>query len=117
MSDPSIDFELFKSTFKKYQERFGLSGYQVYFEHKPLTDSFAELTTQEGMVATATLTTTIEDSNVKHKDIQKSAKHEAIHLLINRLEYLALNRFSTREEIFEADEELVNKLCTLIGDI
>ncbi len=106
----SRDFEIFKREFKKWQTRFGLNGYKVYFRYED-TDCFADITTtQQDMVATARL------DNKRHpdKDVRSSAKHEAIHLLINRLEQMAYSRFLGNNDITEATEELVRRLETVI---
>jgi len=111
------DFELFQSHFKKYQQRFGLMGYKVYFKYEPLEESFADFTiTQNNMVATVRLNSALPDKDKPFKHIKLSAKHEAIHLLLARLEHRAGSRYLTGEEIDEAVEELVFKLEELIAD-
>jgi len=109
------DFELFQQEFKKWQEKFGLTGYQVYFEYEEVDDAFANLTINQGeMVATVRLNSKLPDKDKPHKNIRKSAKHEAIHLLVGRLEHNGRYRYSTENEIYEATEELVNRLVNLI---
>ena len=112
---PNRDFEAFKKEFIQRQEQFGLNGYQVYFKHEPSDDSFASIDTNLGdMVATVRLNSELPGKEKPHKDIKQSAKHEAIHLLVNRLQINAISRFSTEAEIYEATEELVHKLEKLI---
>ena len=109
------DFIAFRSEFKKWQKIFGLTGYRVYFDHEPLGDSFADMNIdQTNMVATIRLNSKLSDKDKPHKDIKRSAKHEAIHLLIGRLEMNGRYRYSTAEEIYEATEELVFRLEGLI---
>ncbi len=48
------------------------------------------------------------------KDIRASAKHEAIHLLVGRLEQDGRYRYSSESEIYEATEGLVHRLENLI---
>ena len=80
------DFTIFKRCFKTYQERFGLNGYKVYFRLEPLKESFAAITVkQESMVATVRLNSEIDIDNVEFANARRSAKHEALHLLIMRL--------------------------------
>ncbi len=111
------DYKDFQKQFKKYQKRFGLDGWQVYFKHEPMDDAFAGITTKLGdMVATARLNSKLPDNNKPHKKIKKSAKHEALHLLLARLEDNGRFRFVSESEIYEASEELVNKLDGLIDD-
>lgn len=112
----SNDFEIFKRTFKRFQDKFGLGGYTVYFKFELIADgSFADITIcREEMVATARLNSTLNKKDEKFKHTRLSAKHEALHLLCGRLQNCALNRFVSEREITEATEELVNKLCGLI---
>lgn len=110
------DFELFQQEFKKWQERFGLGGYKVYFRLKPKDGVYANIVMdQESMVATVTLSTKLDKDALVDKDIYKTAKHEAIHLLLFRLVNLAWGRFVRKEEIDATEEELVNKLTELIS--
>ncbi len=107
------DFRDFQTLFKKYQDKFGLIGYKVYFSSSLLTDGFADLTvTQASMVATARLSSTPGGNHPT-----QSAKHEAIHLLLSKLEDRACDRCVSLPEIYEVVEELVFKLEKLIPDI
>ena len=109
------DFALFQQEFKRWQKLFGLTGYKVYFKYEPDDDYFASLTVNLGdMVATVRLNSKLPDKDKPHKDIRQSAKHEAIHLLVARLEKHGEYRYSTENEIYEATEELVVKLEDLI---
>lgn len=109
------DFVEFQKHFKKYQQLFGLTGYKVYFKYEPLENCFARLVvTQSDMVATVRLNSELPDRDKPFKDIKRSAKHEAIHLLLSRLEHRACSRYVVEEEIYESVEELVFKLEELI---
>lgn len=111
------DFELFKEEFKKWQVKFGLTGYTVYFKHEKIDGSFADIKINQGdMVVTARLNSKLSTANKPFKDIKGSAKHEAIHLLVGRLEQDGRYRYSSEPEIYEATEELVNRLECLIPD-
>ena len=109
------DFELFQREFKKWQRRFGLTGYKVYFKHEQIADCFATLSiNQSDMVVTATLNSKLPNKDKPFKHIVNTAKHEALHLLVGRLEQNGYYRHSSKAEIFEAVEELVVKLEDLI---
>ena len=113
----SKDFEIFKKEFTKWQIRFGLTGYRVYFSYEPIGDSFADIEINQGnMVATASLNSRTTDINKPGKDIKEAAKHEAVHLLIGRLANNGRYRYTSENEMYEATEELVNKLEGLIPD-
>ena len=109
------DFELFQREFKKWQRRFGLSGYSVFFMHEEIGNSFAQIVINHSeLVATVTLNNKLSEIAEPFKDIKGDGKHEAIHLLIGRLEMNGRCREVSSGEIFEASEELVNKLGNLI---
>jgi len=109
------DFELFQSEFKRWQKVFGLTGYKVYFKYEPEEGYFATLSVDQGnMVATVTLNSELPDKDKPFKDIKRTAKHEAIHLLVSRLEKNGRYRYTSESEIYEATEELVNRLEDLI---
>jgi len=109
------DFELFQEEFKKWQQRFGLTGYKVYFKYEPIDDSFADININQGeMAVTVKLNSNLPVEDKPFKDVERSAKHEAIHLLVGRLEHNGRRRYSSEAEIYEAVEELVRKLEDLI---
>lgn len=111
------DFELFQQEFKKWQQRFGLTGYKIYFKCEPLGSAFADIDINQGeMVATVRLNNDLPDKDKPHKDIKCSAKHEALHLLVGRLENNGRYRYILSGEIYEATEELVIRLEELIKE-
>ena len=111
------DFGMFQKHFRRYQKRFGLTGYRVYFKYEPLDESFADMKLDlTDMVATVRLNSQLPDKDKPVKDIKRSAKHEALHLLVGRLEENGRYRYSSKNEIYEAVEELVFKLEELIRD-
>ena len=111
------DFELFQSEFKKWQKKFGLIGYKVHFKHEEIDGSFADIKIIQGdMVAIVRLNSKLNDISKPHKNVRLSAKHEALHLLVARLEQDGRYRYSSENEIYEATEELVHRLEDLIDD-
>jgi hypothetical protein len=109
------EFQTFQSEFTKWQNSFGLNGYKVYFKHEPSDDSFADISiAQDEMCATARLNSKLPEKDIPHADVEASAKHEAIHLLLGRLEERGRDRYIRADEIYEATEELVRRLEHLI---
>jgi len=109
------DFALFQKEFKKWQQRFGLMGYNVFFRYEEIPHVFADITVkQTDMVAVVRLNSKLDDVDKPCKDIRATAKHEAIHLLTARLAENARYRYIAENEIDEALEELVKKLEALI---
>ncbi len=109
------DFAEFQREFKKYQQLMGLTGYKIYFKFEPLDSGYASISIdQTSMVATVRFDSECPATDKPFRDIKMSAKHEAIHLLIGRLETRAKSRYVLDDEIYEATEEIVYKLEKLI---
>lgn len=100
--------ETFKCEFKKWQYLFGLTGYQVYFEEADIDDAYADITTDYlNKIVTVRL-------DKDDKDVLKSAKHEAIHLLLAGMQHYIVNRFVSEDESRSVVEETVIKLEGII---
>lgn len=111
------DFIEFQKHFKHYQQLFGLTGYKVYFKYEPMSNCFAGIDINlSEMVATVRLNSKLPDKDKPFKHIKQSAKHEALHLLVGRLERNGHYRWSSENEMDEATEELVFKLEELIKE-
>ena len=110
------DFEIFKKEFLKWQDKFGLNGWKVFFRYEDIGDyKHASLDYDlNGMVATAKLNSKLPETVKQDKNPAYYARHEAIHLLLARLETYAMVRYVTANDIEEADEELVNKLMGVL---
>ncbi len=109
------DLDKFQKEFEYWQNKLGLTGYKSYFKYEPLENSFAAIhINQKGMVATVILNSKLTAEDRPFKDIKNSAKHEAIHLLIGKLENRASSRYTTEDDIYEAVEEIVFKLEKLL---
>ena len=103
---------LLRPAVKQRLKIFGCTGWTIFFRDEIIDDGYADITTDlENMVATVRY-----DSSNKSKDQNPriSAKHEAIHLLLNRLARNGCSRFVTSAEMYESEEELVHKLEGLI---
>ena len=112
------DLEIFQEEFTIWQKILGLTGYQVYFKHMPIGDSFANITiSQRDMIATARLNSKIPSKDKTNLNIRASARHEAIHLLLGRIEHRAMDRYVSEDEIFEADEEAVRRLESALDQL
>ncbi len=106
----------FQKYFTEYQKRFGLTGYKVYFKHEPI-DAFADITFDiPSMVVTVRLNSKTSNKDKLLRTAKESAKHEALHLLVSKIEDLAYARFINEKQIWEATEEVVFKLEGLVED-
>lgn len=100
-------------------KRFGIWGdWRVYFEHR--YDPYAYATYHAnylGQAVTFRFNTEWEDGGTRpltKVEIERTAKHEAIHLLTTDLYLVANSRFATQDEIDKANETLVRRLENLL---
>ena len=111
-------FELFKSECKKWEERFKLDGWEIIYYHKKYEpdNSIAQSNfTLSAKSVSVTLNKEVEDElGYNTAGIKETAKHEMIHVLLGVVSELAYTRFTTKDELATAEEELVNKLIKII---
>ena len=105
------NFNRFKREFLWWMDRLDLNGYEVYFEHQPIKGCYAEISINEsGKVATVTYSSLMENIDYDSDDPARSAKHEAIHLLLQRLKWLGQERFVGSEEMEHENERITRVL-------
>ena len=105
------DYKKFKESFLYWREKFGLTQYQIYFEHAKLNSAFANIVVDEqGKVATVKLCTENSGLDAKVFNPEKNGKHEAIHLLLHRLAWLGEQRYTASSEISDEEEAAVTRL-------
>ena len=111
------DFELFKTECNKWINHLGLAHFDIKYKWENLDkhDLDGGMTNDSNHVGYATLTldTEIDDEHCPFS-IKGTAKHEVIHLLVRRLSEAAYYRYSSKQEIYDAEEELVNRLTYYI---
>ena len=118
MAKDNKGFELFQKEFKRYQEYFGLLGYEARFEFESIDSAAASLDIkQEDMVVYVTLNSKLHKPEKTVAELKRNAKHEALHLLTGRMRSYAYARHIMGADIYEANEELVRKLEKLIPDL
>ena len=109
------DFALFKKEFIRYQTLFGLSNWKVRFKHGASDEYFASIESDFGQcTAIVFLNTDLPDKDEEFRDVKGNAKHEAIHLLLARLEGEARTRYTNPPAVTEALEDTVHRLEGLI---
>ncbi len=84
-------------------------------KHEALDSKYSTIKiNQMSKVAVVTLNNTMDEEMKRNLDIKGTARHEAIHLLISRLEWIAGCRYIGEEEIDEEVESLTVRLEGLI---
>jgi len=74
-------FALFKKYFEEYHQRFGLTGYRVFFKFEPLNNGAAASITVEYESALATVRLSSKPYDEDDFDVRRFARHEALHLM------------------------------------
>jgi hypothetical protein len=110
------EFEIFKKTFLKYVDLFGLKNYRITFQHIKLDENYAEIQRDcDSFSAIVRFTNYLEDCNkLEYGSPEIHAKHEAIHLLLTFLVWKAQSKYITPTEIDQAEESLVRVLEKVI---
>ena len=117
MKTSKKDFELFKKECRKWIDKLELNTYSVYFQQVPLDHEYAKTMTQYlSMQATMALASDwdTEVRPLNRYEIAKVAKHEAVHLLLSKMDTLATSRFVTKDELDQAEHEIVRKLENIL---
>lgn len=112
-----LQFAQFKDEFNRVVEVLGLKGWKIYFEYEDIRsiEGYASLSWDlEGMVATVTMTSILDDDHVADFNPTHVGRHEALHLLIASLVSLARWRFVTPDQIDVAQEAIVRRLEKLL---
>jgi hypothetical protein len=113
-------FELFKVECLKWIKIFNLNCYRVRFEFKDCKDADAQsITDSHSYVCTIALNINQNYGEFKETQslndyIKYLAKHECIHVLLGRISTTSSARFISKDELTEAEEELVVKLSNII---
>jgi len=108
--------EYFKARCEEYRKRFGLTNWEVYYVLGKTVGRCVTTAQLSGYIATISLTKKWDSSVIgsTDKELQKSAKHEMLHLLLARMSVNANNRFIQESDLYESEEEVVRMLENLI---
>lgn len=113
-----LDYKIFKNEFERCRQLLGLTGWDVFYKFEPIDDSVLArvMYMANDCGATVIFNSALSPQLLAQMDmnILKTAKHEAIHLLLARYDHIATCRFVTPDELSQANEEIVVKLTDLI---
>ena len=109
------DFEVFKKECQRLINLLGLNGWEVvYYWTQLVKGRFAEINTEsKNMTAGISFTKTIEVDDSYVDNIKSHAQHEVFHLLLGKMSDLAKARYLNEDEIYSAEEEVINILVKL----
>ena len=107
------DFTLFKKECQKWINYFGLKNWEIRYIHEGNSheDGLAGTTIDlDNKLAVIELCQEMNDYDYKNHSFNALAFHEVCEVLIGRLRYLAQSRYASKEEIIEANHEIVRTL-------
>lgn len=103
-------FEEFKKEFVGWQEKLGLTQYEIYFHHETTDDCVAQIRVREiQKIADVYLANSMSRANIVQGP-ESHAKHEAIHLLLHRMKWLGETRYIENNDLLEEWEAIVRRL-------
>lgn len=110
-------FNLFKKVFKEWQARLGLQEWTISFKKEEMDDAEACIDSDPES-RTVLVTVNSKLFHVKDdSDIEETALHEVLHLLLADLSHAAVDRYTDRETLVRVEEALVNRLTKLCQDL
>jgi hypothetical protein len=113
------DFVFFKSCCQKYLKLFGLSSWKIYYLFGELKDDFGQCrSSANGRVVTLVLSKdySIEEKINKRQQIQETALHEVLELLLAPLERLAMERTWSVDEYEREKHRVIRTLENIFKD-
>ena len=109
------EYDSFRREFLRLIDLLGLTRYTILFTHSKDNANFSTLTVDEpNKKAVVNFTTTLNPEDLVEFDPKDHGRHEAIHLLLWRLAWLASLRYVRREEIDEEEESIVRLLTKIL---
>lgn len=111
MKTTKKDFETFQAEFMRWVDKLGLKRYKIWFYHRDTKGAYASIKVYEsGKGAAVYFSRHLhKDDSVGHSP-KDSAKHEAIHLLLHRIQHLGECRYLFDNELQDEAESLVRIL-------
>lgn len=104
-------FAVFVKECKRCVQRLGLQSYSMVYTHERLDNALAQAHIEYDVgLAKIALGKTWDGVPVTVAHLKATARHEIAHVLIGRLAYCALSRFTSNAAIYEAGEEIANRL-------
>ena len=111
------DFAAFRAEFERVAAMLGCQGWQVYFDHTELSDGLeAQVETDSvGRTAVVQMQSRWDGTETAGFDPAEAGRHEAIHLFLVQLEYLAQCRYVQPDTIENTVEGMVRTLEKVIA--
>lgn len=109
MKTTKKNFDYFRECCLSWQQKFNLQEWELYFKHKFLKNSYSEIKRDfSSMKAVIVLSTEWDDRAINQNELNISACHELLHLLLAPL-ICRTGEYS--DKIIDEDEHsIINKM-------
>ena len=105
------DYKLFKSEATKWIDKFGLKEFGIEFRKVTEHDgSIAYVSFNNDYTAARISFNTVWYSKPNAKEVKKTALHEVTHILTIKLEMLCMERFTTKDAIYDEIERIARRM-------
>lgn len=109
------DYRFFKERVTYWQKELGQVDWSIHFRHEPLGDMFAETRmNNEAHVAVVVLAKDWEDDPVTEEQLNRTAFHECLHLVLSDLVSEARARYAVQYDIDRAEHAAIRILENLV---
>lgn len=111
-------FEIFKKECEYWYDIFELKNWNIDYYHLDREESLAwtKVNLDGRKLAVSLNKDWGKWDKITTEKVKNVAKHEMIHCLLGRLAELGTARYINQNEVYEAEEALVNKLSKLINN-
>lgn len=118
MKTTKKDFERFQAEFRRWQKQLGLTDYHCAIRHEFVEGCFGGIIADHaGKIVTVKFSTEIPDHDRDVYDPPRTARHEALELLLARLENIARCRYCFPDDITEERHAVIRRLENLFDEM
>lgn len=115
MKVSSINYKYFQERVKYWQKQLSCLDWSIHFENKPLDDEYARTNMHnEAGVATIILATSFPKKDLTDYQLDKTALHEVLHLLLNDFSTEAKARYANEYDIDRAEHRVIRVFENLL---
>ena len=114
MKTTASEFRRFKREARRLLSKLGLTGWRVVFLHEPLQGCYGDMHADHvGRICTIRYNSE-RDIIATPEDPERVARHEVLELFLSRFEWIAENRWGSRQELAEEKHHVIRCLENLL---
>lgn len=112
------DYKYFKSRVLHWQKELGQVDWAIHFKHEKLNGMFAETRmANDSHVAVVSLSSNWEDDVVSDEQLNRTAFHEVLHVVMSDLVSEAKARYAVEYDIDRAEHAVIRILENLVTEV